>query len=1048
MKKLSLSILILTALGSVTSHAIVAATTSFETSDNFAEGNNQTSGYTVTAADSAIWTSGPAGQYAGTWTGQKRTGDQSSVLGNAGRYITVDAAGAEGVGTIEFSWERYTTTSGNLTVQWTTDSLNGGETWTDAKTISITGDTGGGWTSESVSINRVGDVKVRLILAPGTTGGASIDDVTVNAPPPSTHHKLFILTGQSNSLGTTNGGEADTSPGTDPADAHVKFFWHNWAGPSTSLGDSGGDFTSLQSQQGGYYPGSVTHWGPEMHFGRMLYRAGVRDFGIIKCSRGGGGNSLWSKSSSDHHMYSHVVNAVNTATASLTAAGDTFEIVGLLYLQGESDSTAEASIAGTRIKELTDNLRADLPNAANLHCVIGGIARPGATSDTVRAKHAAIADSTDYIDYFTNLDLQTSTAPDNLHFNKAAKLTIGGRYTQAFFDAGVVTRHYGKLAFIGDSITQGGNGDHPSYRYQVFKRLAEKGVPADAETGYQFTGSVTGGYANSVMTTPNVNGQVFVNVHDGHFGWRASWINARVALPAGRYNINNLGQGSILNWTGTGASPSTYQTQDAPTTKPYTGTTYTPDTAVIMVGINDLGDNNNAAVQVIADIGTLIDQLRASNPALRIHVNRLLYTNQTQSMRNAVDAVNGQLPALVATKNAASSTSPVWLIDASTGFNPATQTYDNVHPNTNGEAYVGDRVAAALGVIETPQPSVPSGSPEPPHQQMQSGSFGSRFEGNEIHNGLGYVNGWAKVGTLTETLTPDDQQSVTDLKVQALGTSAAWVEGSNAGWSDIHEGDWTLELRIKFNANPNGFMVWLGTGAQRIMMEIHGDRTQDLGGQSFNVAHNNVDGQFHVFRIAHESVAGRYHVWRDGIRLTSVAGASYDGSADGRMILGDYTSGTFGNDFDVTIDHLRFDGNAAFLPVGADADSDGMPDYWEYHHFGDITTTLPGDDADNDGVSNLDEYTADTGPNDLSSRLRIESIVATATADEFIITTPNTSTARNYTLQESDDLGVTDAWIDVSGQGPTVGNDGNLVFTASRPSSATKRFYRVEVTIP
>ena len=43
--------------------------------------------------------------------------------------------------------------------------------------------------------------------------------------------------------------------------------------------------------------------------------------------------------------------------------------------------------------------------------------------------------------------------------------------------AGIVARHYGKLVFIDDSITRGGNGDHPGYRYQVFKRLAEKGVP-------------------------------------------------------------------------------------------------------------------------------------------------------------------------------------------------------------------------------------------------------------------------------------------------------------------------------------------------------------------------------------------------------------------------------------------------------------------------------------------------------------------------------------------------------------------------------------------
>ena len=765
------------------------------------------------------------------------------------------------------------------------------------------------------------------------------------------HYKLFVLTGQSNSLGTTNGGEADTSPGTDPADAHVKFFWHNWADATTSLGDSGGVFTSLQSQQGGYYAGSATHWGPEINCGRMLYRAGVRDFGIIKCSRGGGGNSLWSKTSSDHHMYSHVVDTVNAATASLTAAGDTFEIVGLLYLQGESDSAAEAAIAGTRVKELTDNLRVDLPNAANLHCVIGGIARPSATSDTVRAKHAAIAASTSYIDYFSNLDLQTSTAPDNLHFNKVAKLKIGGRYAQAFFGAGIVNRHYGKLVFIGDSITQGGNGNHASYRYQIFKRLAEQGVPIDAATGYKFTGSMTGGYLNSAITAPDVNGQSFENVHDGHFGWRTFWENARVALPAGRYNTSNLGTGTLLNWTG---QATTYETVNAGTLT-YSGTTYTPDTVSIMIGINDLADNNNSASQVITDLGLLVDQLRASNPEVRIHINRLLYTNQTQALRNAVDAVNAQLPALADTKNAASATSPVWIMDASTGFAPATQTYDNVHPNAAGEVYVGDRIAAALGIIAEPEAAA---SAPPPHVESDSTTFSKKFEGNEIWDGSAYVNAWFQYGGMTKSLP-----EASDLKIVNPGAGATWLEGTNSGWNTANNGSWTLETRLKFDTNANGFVLWLGTDNDTILVEIYGNRTQDSGGETFNVAHNNLDGAFHTFRIANDAANARYHVWRDGIRLTPVDGVAYDnGNNESRMIFGDYTSGTFGNNFNATIDYVRYDQTDSYLPPGADADADGMTDAWEYQYFSSITGANPGGDPDEDGFTNLEEYQNGTNP--------------------------------------------------------------------------------------
>ena len=513
------------------------------------------------------------------------------------------------------------------------------------------------------------------------------------------HFRLFVLTGQSNSLGTTNAGEADPSPGSDPADDHILFYWHNRADPVQSLGSSCGQFTSLKPQQGGYYAGSETHWGPEINFGRMLYRAGVRNFGIIKCSRGGGGNSSWNKESADHHMYTHVVQTVTAACSVLSAAGHTSEIAGLLYLQGESDEGDEAAAAGARLERLVDNLRSDLPNAAGMHAVIGGIAAAGARRDTVRLHQQAVGESCRYIDYFSNLDLQGWTAADNLHFNKEAKLRIGERFAQAFFKAGVISRHYGPMVFIGDSITQGGNGDHPSYRYTVFRNLAVQGVPIDIANGYKFVGSMTGPFLHSTVTAPEVNGQAFANVHEGHFGWRASWICGRIPLPAGRYDVNNLGRGTLLNWTG---QSTTFVTADAGTLT-YDGPIYTPETAVILIGINDLADGIPAA-RVRDDIGTLIDQLRAANPAVRIFLNQPLHTDQGAARAARVDSLHALLPPLVAGRNSISAASPVWLVDSDAGFIPATMTHDKVHPNVVGEVHVGDRIAAAMGIIESPMP--------------------------------------------------------------------------------------------------------------------------------------------------------------------------------------------------------------------------------------------------------------------------------------------------------------------------------------------------------
>jgi hypothetical protein len=181
------------------------------------------------------------------------------------------------------------------------------------------------------------------------------------------------------------------------------------------------------------------------------------------------------------------------------------------------------------------------------------------------------------------------------------------------------------------------------------------------------------------------------------------------------------------------------------------------------------------------------------------------------------------------------------------------------------------------------------------------------------------------------------------------------------------------------------------------------------------------------------------------VRLTDIDGVTYDStSSEERLILGDTSGGTFGNAFDVTIDCINIDYTGVWIPVGTDADADGMSDLWENSHFGDLTSGVAGDDDDGDDKTNAEEYQADTDPNNATSRLRIQSIIE-ASPDNFDITVPDTSTSRQYTLHESGDLGITDSWEAVSGQGPVIGTGGSLVFT---PTSSTRNFYRVEVSVP
>ncbi len=775
------------------------------------------------------------------------------------------------------------------------------------------------------------------------------------------HIDVFVLTGQSNALGTTAGGEADTTQGADPADQKVKFFWSNRATASLVIGDSNGTFTTMQAQQGGYYSGSSTHWGPEIGFARSLFRAGVRDFAVVKAARGGGGNTFWFKDSSDDHMYDHVVATVQAATNQLVAQGHTFSIKGLLYLQGESDSVAEAQESGVRLKALVDQLRADLPNAGSMHCVCGGIAAPGATRDVVRTQQESIATATDYIDFFSNTDLQ-SYLYDNLHFNKAAKIAVGERFAQSFFAASVISRHYGKLVFVGDSITQGGNG-RPSFRYEVFKHLARQQVNQSTVNGYRFTGSVTGAYQSNPGPTPDAHGQTFSNVHEGHYGWRASWINGRVALPSDRRS-QNRGEGTLRNWTNQ-VTPQQYAISNPTATVAYpdtsaadtgnTGITYIPDTVCLMVGVNDLGDNNSAAIQVRDDLSTIIDQLRAANPLVRIHLCEVLPTNQTAAMATGIQTLNGLLPALVAAKNISSTTSPVWLVPVHAGFDAASMTYDNVHPNAAGEAHVGQRVAESLGLL--PPTLAASTTTTVVSESLDSSDFASIHPGHQIWGSAGYRNAWFESGSLTESIT-----AANNFRVTSGSSVASWFEGTKTGWSAICAGSWSAEIRLKCHANPNGFVLWFGIGGRRIIVEVMNNATRDNGINTFNESHNNLDGQFHTFRVVHDAVNAKYHVFRDGSRVTPVSGVNYDATAtDNRFIFGDFTSGTFGNNFDVEIESIRYTAGA-YLPVDADLDADGLFDAWEWKWYASFTAALPAGDDDGDGFSNIQEQTDSSDP--------------------------------------------------------------------------------------
>ena len=97
--------------------------------------------------------------------------------------------------------------------------------------------------------------------------------------------------------------------------------------------------------------------------------------------------------------------------------------------------------------------------------------------------------------------------------------------------------------------------------------------------------------------------------------------------------------------------------------------------------------------------------------------------------------------------------------------------------------------------------------------------------------------------------------------------------------------------------------------------------------------------------------------------------AALDADGDGRSNLSEYDAGTnprtndWAGPYVVESSTLLIDTGGYPPYLMADTDEDGMPDWWEFKYGLQIGVKDGGDDADNDGISNLDEYLLGMIPN-------------------------------------------------------------------------------------
>ena len=123
-----------------------------------------------------------------------------------------------------------------------------------------------------------------------------------------------------------------------------------------------------------------------------------------------------------------------------------------------------------------------------------------------------------------------------------------------------------------------------------------------------------------------------------------------------------------------------------------------PDVVMMHFGTNDIW-NNRSTTDIISAFSTLVTQMRASNPNMKILVAQIIPVAPSgcaQCQQATID-LNAAIPGWAAARSTAAS--PIIVVDHWTGWVPATDTTDGVHQSDAGNQKMADRWYPALTAV-------------------------------------------------------------------------------------------------------------------------------------------------------------------------------------------------------------------------------------------------------------------------------------------------------------------------------------------------------------
>ncbi|MBF8191886.1 cellulose binding domain-containing protein [Nonomuraea sp. K274] len=208
-----------------------------------------------------------------------------------------------------------------------------------------------------------------------------------------------------------------------------------------------------------------------------------------------------------------------------------------------------------------------------------------------------------------------------------------------------------------------------------------------------------------------------------------------------------------------------------------------PDIVLMHLGTNDVW-SNLAPATILGAYTTLVNQMRASNPNMRILVSKIIPMNPPTCADCAQRAVNlnNAIPGWAAA--AGTQQSPISVVDQWTGFSTSADTYDGVHPNAAGDQKISDKwypdlVNALSGVTPSPTVTPTAGTGGCAATYRNAGQWQGGFQGEVTvkNTGSAPMSGW------TVRWTFADGQRISQVWNGTLSASGSAVSVRDVGWN-------------------------------------------------------------------------------------------------------------------------------------------------------------------------------------------------------------------------------------------------------------------------